>query len=358
MMFFCYIAIGFYLLAYRDSPYKMPATVLFWALIGFIGSYALQRVCWAYHALPAFGLSLLLIILLFIPFVIKNYKNIFSLSFLAVLFFSIPLAYVSISYTQGIVFKNKQERLLSFLRTHVGDQSVYFITANPKEVFPAVDYAGVRYASRFLHLFWAPGMAKKRWLSVNHDVSYPEEHVNTSLVNMMAEDIRNNKPKFVFIDSRRHKAFYSTLSFSYLPYLLKNESFRRAWKQYHYVTTFHAAVSTENKYENQVCIVKNYANDLEQKTKRCRFIIVGKKLKRTIFYRKDGRLIQTEYGFLHTDFLLTPEEFSKLPTAEGKIVITADNRKWMHHFMNRVVSFPIYHYDVYQRKGTKVTGDL
>lgn len=69
---FCCIAILFYAVRVKNSPYGILNTILLIALIGFLFSYFLQRTIYYYHIVPAFSLAILLCVLLFSLFVSKS----------------------------------------------------------------------------------------------------------------------------------------------------------------------------------------------------------------------------------------------------------------------------------------------
>ena len=94
---------------------------------------------------------------------------------------------------------------------------MYFISANAQESFSAVMSAKTIYASRFLHLFWMPGLVK-------HAMANPpfvlknQTHEEQILIKMMTEDIKTKKPKFILVDIKEHKIAFSFLFFLYFSF--------------------------------------------------------------------------------------------------------------------------------------------
>lgn len=68
---FCIYMVIFYIMQRHDNPYKKLGDVLVVAMVGFLISYAVQRVHYAYHFLPAISLSLLIAILSLKWYVVK-----------------------------------------------------------------------------------------------------------------------------------------------------------------------------------------------------------------------------------------------------------------------------------------------
>ena len=202
LVYFCGIAALFHCILLKNNPYRTLSTVLFLAMTGYLVSYAMQQISWFYHLLPAVSIACLLITLLFGLFIKEHQENIVLVALSAALCFSIPLAYINMQYSKGINFKKSQQPLIAFLHTEALHQPVYFISAGVNELFPAVVRADAIYSSRFLHLFWMPGVVKSTLIKSKSIFSQQHTRDEGLLINMIAEDIETKKPKFVLVDVR------------------------------------------------------------------------------------------------------------------------------------------------------------
>lgn len=237
-LFFCVLAGLCYLVQYKNNPYQRLCTLLMLAMMGFFTAYFIQQTNWAYHLFPAFAMALLMMSVLFGTLVMNRRQNIPLMGFVAVIFFSIPLTYIDDRVLYGIEYKQAQQPLTTFLQTHAAQQPVYFITASPRQIFPTVTTANAIYASRLLHLFWVPAIVKNKHSPHPEALSSKEAKKDEmTFIDMVADDIEQQKAKFIFVDIQPHKQFFLADSFEYLPYLLKNKHFQTAFKCYQYLTT-------------------------------------------------------------------------------------------------------------------------
>lgn len=173
----------------------------------------------------------------------------------AMLLFSFPAYVLSGFYIRFVMVKQGMENLITYIKVNANHQSVYFFTTDIKYVFPVLQYAGdVRSSSRFSHFFGLGGMIKQPYMSVRQDRKQRESD-NQFLIEMVAEDLREKKPQYVFVDMSRNKLGFAvfhnikgeikkeSIPFDYLNNFSRNEHFKDAWKHYHYVTTLVGAKS-------------------------------------------------------------------------------------------------------------------
>jgi hypothetical protein len=105
-IFTCYFAGLFYFLQRKNAAYATLRTVLCLALSGFLASYFLQHTIWYSHALPAFSIAILLLMLEFVIFVRKpvlSRYDYFALSLLGGLVFGL-LAYYQTPLRTILIF--------------------------------------------------------------------------------------------------------------------------------------------------------------------------------------------------------------------------------------------------------------
>jgi len=228
------LAILCHWLTHKSKSYKIFSTILTLAMTGFFFSYLIQGTTWDYRTLPVYAVALCILLLNLSLFVIKHKKNallVLAAPLMASIFL-IPLLHLTKTYQFGLIFKKSQAPLIQFLQTNAVHQPVYFMTVDLRAIFPAVNYANAISASRLVP-FWIPSMIDAQYENALSPQQLQDE---TYFINMIAEDIDRQKPKFVLVEAKKNKAFIAK-PFEYIPYLSKNSNFRAAWTHYHYVTT-------------------------------------------------------------------------------------------------------------------------
>ena len=120
---------------------------------------------------------------------------------------------------------------------------MYFFTTEIEHVFPIVSYTHATSSSRFSHFWMLAGMIKKAQLTGKMS---PDKDF---LIELLSADIQKEAPRLIFVDSSRKKhkfLFYviqefqplkSYFEFDYLKYFSSNQTFRKAWGSYRYLTT-------------------------------------------------------------------------------------------------------------------------
>lgn len=164
---FCYFSIIVYIFQYKNTDYSPLKSVMTVSMTGFLLVYILQKTNWTYHIYPAYAMTLLMLTFFLFIF-IKKRRNIFLLyCYVAVILIFTTLQIGSL-YQMGMNYKKNNVPLVAFLKELGEHHSVYFIGASPREIFSAINYANVQYASRFLHLFWMPGLVKNQTKYINN----------------------------------------------------------------------------------------------------------------------------------------------------------------------------------------------
>lgn len=357
LVYFCGIAALFYWVQYKENPYKILSTVLLLAMIGFIGAYVIQQTFWYYHVLPAISMALLLVTLLFGLLIKKYQDNIALIAVSAAVFFAIPLTSINKQYLDGVIAKKNHQPLIAFLHTQPLHQSVYFISASVDEQFASVMYADSTYPSRFLHLFWMPGVVDKTIERSSAFSAQQQARDENFFIRLMAEDLEIKKPKLVFVDVKKYKSHYLLHRFEYLPYLLKNRSFQEAWQPYHYLTTLEASGSVLTDDGSWDLYL---AQDIQQispkKINGQAVILTGKGPVKSAYYVYGHQFLKNKTSLAHTQVRLTKLELWQLPQQGGKVNRNKKNDNLIRQLVNRALFFPAYKYQIYQREDTKATG--
>lgn len=234
-VFFIYFAIVFALLLFisheKKSLLKSCLTIFTIITLGILFSYIAQRTEWYNHQ---FSLTLILLFFLF-SFSLPSKKYYYSfLAIIGALSFAFPVYLTSIDYSHSISRKEKLMPLVTFLQAHAKNKSVYFFSTTITHMFPSIDYAESTSASRLPFFLSLPGLLKQ---TRNTPFASQQIQDRDYFLKMVAEDLRKNKPEFVFIDASENKAHLGTIQFDYLNYFLKNAEFKKEWPEYSYFTT-------------------------------------------------------------------------------------------------------------------------
>ena len=213
--YFLILATLVFIFISRKNIFNNINSVIFTAFIAYILIYLIQHSDWKYHILPAFSLGILLIFLALteiwpeIQLASKTKQCLLALFACTTL--SMPLTLLINYYYLGVEIKKHTVVLTHFLQEHAKNKSVLFIDASPREFYPAINASSVKNASRFLHMFWLPCIAKHPGSTFT---------LEESLNQLMIEDIEQNKPDYIFFDIKKYKTFYEGVMFNYLDYFI------------------------------------------------------------------------------------------------------------------------------------------
>ena len=236
---FFFITIGMFFIENKDHQYKILNTVLLVSLIGFIGSYLLQRTEFYYHLLPAFTLAIILLSLLLGSFV-KKYFHFFSV-ILALFVISYPIYTMVSLYQYSLAYKRDiLDNLIGFMRSQPANQSIYFFTQTNYSS-PLRDYINIVDNQRFDCLWMVGNLVQQR--NKEGDFALRQSLKNNSdryfFLNMIIDDLRKSKPDLIFVDSKNINVWLgaNATHFDYIDYFTENPQFKDIWNSYQYLTT-------------------------------------------------------------------------------------------------------------------------
>lgn len=234
--YICYFVTFLAIFLNQINSYRQLCTILLIATYGFFLAYLVQRTYWYYHILPAYSLAVLLFAFLFSVFTLEQHAKKKTLVITSGIIISILMAtQVSLIFYRSLLYKEKLSTLISFIQNHAENQPIYFFTTTTTYEFPMIDYTRAYPASRYAFLGWIPGLLKREQLSQDSHIIEDKNYY----IDVVAEELTINKPKYVFIDEKKIKSNIENYDFDYLKYFSNNEKFNQAWKEYHYVTTLH-----------------------------------------------------------------------------------------------------------------------
>lgn len=353
---FLSLSFGLYAWCYNTTSYRDMCNIFCLACIGFFISYLIQHTDWFYHILPAFSMALLICTLLCSEITLKHPRRIISQIVLIVAIFMIPFSVLKNNYNCGNQYKRSQQPLIQFLQRYAFQQPVYFISASPREIFPAVSYAGAKYASRLLHLFWLPGVVKEHAAQYPHNKSsilapkHPEENI---FINMVAEDIAVQKPRYIFVDVKEYKAFYDRLSFDYLPYLLQNENFKTAWQPYHFFSMLEKHFISHTPSPWKLYLAQQYTDVDPTQIDESTVVLSGQGKQRIAYFIKQQHWLKKNGRLIVMHLVLTNQELLQLAQKSGKIITDEHNTRLVTNLLHRAILPPIYQYAIFERNHTE-----
>ncbi|EKD55437.1 MAG: putative membrane spanning protein [uncultured bacterium] len=222
--------------AFRSiNVHKTLSAVLLTALIGALIAYFIQSAWWYYHIFPALSLAVLVLLLLLdgfyqkIALALNKLERWIGMSVLSFVFFFYPLFWITITSSWAYFsYKIPMNHLIQFIEAHARNKPILFFATSTIYAFPAVEYANATYAGRFAFQGWL--------VNALHDKS-PTIPYKDFFINMIADDINNQKPLLIFIDIAEKKGNLDNIKLDYLNYFGSNQKFKRAFKAYHYFTT-------------------------------------------------------------------------------------------------------------------------
>lgn len=339
VVFFCVFALLFHLIQYKANPYKILTSVLVIAAMGFLLSYLIQRTPWYYHALPVYTLAGLILVVLIGASFSNSYNPTLQFIFIAVSLI-LPIYNVQHIYPYVSTYNQSHVEIVDFFQSHVGHKSVYFISATPNELLSAIDYTDVIYNSRFQHLVWIPGAVKQT-------LSQQQIDIENSFINMVSEDLINQKPDYIFVDANENKRFFLH-PFDYLTYFSSHPKFKSIWNKYHYQTTIESHLLKLGNVEHWNLYL--FANENEfnpEHTEGNAIVLIGTNNLRTVHFVINKKMVE----FIYKKLPLSNHELKWVfaQKKSGLIIKELENHTLIDQILNESLYFTPYKYQVYAR---------
>jgi hypothetical protein len=116
--------------------------------------------------------------------------------------------------------------------------AIWLPASSVDPAFPAVNYAGVEWASRLSCLWPLPAVIQARaGLTSNTDPGHLArlDAISRALVAMVVEDLERAQPELIFIARTRENLGLPGLGFDFLAFFERKPRFARLWAQYTWV---------------------------------------------------------------------------------------------------------------------------
>lgn len=247
---YCLGIIILYFITRHLNNYKNLSDLLLITLVGFLCSYLFPRVAWYYHIFPALGISCLLMIII-VEQIIKRISITKSTVFLFIpiviiinfipLFFTIQTMAEHISYFKS---NNDFSKLIQFFKKK-GINTTYTYLAMTHEYTLLEFYTPAHYVGRLPILMWEYHEA---YIHYNPKKKInPDEKTTFSSINIISQELNEEKPRFVIVDTPSSLMFLGK-KIDYIEKYRHYENFRTAWQSYRFLKKIGPAEIYERIY--------------------------------------------------------------------------------------------------------------
>jgi len=227
----------YFLLPAKDPYNKLSATLIM-ALIGFLLAYSAQQLPWYYHALPAFGIAIVVCTLLFSLFLTHyqfNRLEFLFVWFLGALIFLYPFTCIKQYYAKGIMVKQVTQPLVNDLQAKEKNRFVFFFSSSAAYMVSVFEHAGALHASRLQFLAW---MQRYFRIYPAQFFSLQQQKDEQFFMALLVADIKKNKPDLIYVDRLKHPMLYGPgIQLDYIKILSRYHHFKDTWQAYHYWKT-------------------------------------------------------------------------------------------------------------------------
>lgn len=219
-------------------------------MVGFFVAYFLQGKVWFYHTIPMITMGVLVAVIVS-PDVITSIKTshektivqqvlIWAGLSLFVLVLIIPFFMVYQRATAFMALKrgpNTTTQLIQYAKQHAKGGSLMLVSSYspPGQIVPV--YSGVKSASRFPDFWPVPGILR---LALDEKTTLQEheiKHDKHFVLDAMAQDMKNNSPVLVFIDTSPNPLYFPKgVRFNYLTFFNQSPAFKKLLRSYEFQT--------------------------------------------------------------------------------------------------------------------------
>lgn len=241
------VVAGLAVLVYRSERWNRElGRVLALGTLGFIGSVLLQRKGWVYHFYPVVASTTLLLGLLLWTALRRENASarlvalVVPVGGLAVMTYLVAGQVSSILHPRphSEYMRDLTPPMTRLMRTEAAGESVFALSSLPFPMFPAVNYAGVRWAGRFPCLWPLSGVyAPQRGsgLPLRYNRPGAMGHAETYTFNTVIGDLLRDPPRLLFVftaDPADPDPPLPHPDFDYLVYFSQDGRFARMMEGY------------------------------------------------------------------------------------------------------------------------------
>lgn len=238
---FCLMVVVYSVRCYKRVSFPELTQVFLLALMGCMLAFIVPRSAWGYHVLPAYGLSVILVVIYFYQVWLlelkKNVLNKLELTFVVAASFAVPLAiHISEIKLAVDIARSKIAAQLYGKIKAVGPKTMYcFSSYTTGLCFPFVSLNHIEFAGRFPSFWWLRGVIAMEASNNQHNMPSYLLKEKKYFIDLLADDLNHYQPQLVVVSKRDEKAFLPE-GYSYSKYFSENAAFREAWSHYTWLT--------------------------------------------------------------------------------------------------------------------------
>ncbi len=239
------VALLMFLFTRNMVEYAFLRRALFFCGTGFLISVFVQHKGWGYHYYPSAlftGLYLGVMVAIAMEHLAgKGVVNLFTLERIAG--FATIVLIVAASKPMVDSFSQKpagpDERLIEIARTRAAHQPLLALSTNNLPAFPVVNYSGALWSSRFVELWFLPGLYPD-FLAKNNSHYRPRNEMDETeryFFDAVVDDFVKSKPKILINDVGPYRYGFGRTDFDFLAYYGQDSSFAQLFSEYRPMAT-------------------------------------------------------------------------------------------------------------------------
>ena len=234
------VAMLIFVFSFGVKEHDLERRALFFSGTGFLVSVFAQRKGWGYHYYPSalftgtylgimVAISMERLALGRLPrFLTLN--RIVAFTTVALLGAASKPMFDSFSENQN----GPIEDLINIAKTHADHQPLMALSTSNLPGFPVVNYSGALWSSRFVELWFLPGLYPQ-FLRSNHSRYRPRNEMGETeryFFDAVVEDFEKAKPRLLIDDVGTNRLGFGRTDFDFLSYYSQDSSFARLFSAY------------------------------------------------------------------------------------------------------------------------------
>lgn len=237
------LAVVVHLLYRRHQPHPAFGDVFAIASVCFYAVYLIQMKGWHYHALPCLAMSICTLAVVLAGLLESRAESGSdagsdrSKATIAVALCGLVLFVGATKVQRHGTLSFFAQWMLPVIEEHAPSGTLYALTSNVWQGFPAVNYSESKWGSRYSMQWLLPGVLKRQAEAETLDPQTRERlsEIEAFLRDSIIEDFLRNRPDLVVLDDRETKSYFGDLEFDYVRFLSSDPRFRTLWSGYQQV---------------------------------------------------------------------------------------------------------------------------
>ena len=130
------------------------------------------------------------------------------------------------------------ELLMPVVKKHAPDSSIYIFSSTVSAGFPLVNYAGVKWSSRFASLWLLPGFERLRQDFTSDGLVQQRERldeIKRFSINAIIKDLSTQWPSLIIVDTKQRKRAFGDIQFDFLNFFSSDSRFTAIWSHYNQI---------------------------------------------------------------------------------------------------------------------------